>query len=249
MKLNNLSSKPLYSQLKEFLIEDIMNGVYKPNELLPSETELCEKYSVSRITTRRALSELAEDGFLTRRQGKGTYVTNRRIKKELISFNSYSQFIGNLGEIPKNIILSKKVIQPNYVSNEIIDGLRVNENTSILELKRLHFLSEEPFILETSYYSLSRFPGLVEYIEGDLSTYNIFRTKYDTFPYYSHKMLSGKLANNDTIKNLKLVNGETIFELKEIVYCSEKTPLHYSISLLPTSKVTFTLNTSLEDNK
>lgn len=248
MKINSLSSKPLYLQVKDSLIEEIITGKYKPNEQLPSESELCDKYSVSRITIRKALQKLSEDGYLTRRQGKGTYVTNIKIEKELISFNSYSQYIENIGEIPKNKILSKETIPASYLSKEIVNSLKVDSETPILELKRLHYISEEPFVLETSYYSLRFFPLLNTDIEDNLSTYDILKSKYNAYPYSSQKMLSGKLADSEMIKNLNLDNGENIFEIKEVVYSKQEVPLHLSISIWPASKVIFTFNTSINDN-
>jgi len=72
---------PIYEQVKRYLEEEIISGVKKPNEQLPPEPELALQYNISRKTLRQALSELAKEGFLVRRRGKGTFVTD--IKKIL----------------------------------------------------------------------------------------------------------------------------------------------------------------------
>ncbi|MCD5408232.1 extracellular solute-binding protein [Candidatus Bipolaricaulota bacterium] len=76
-KLHKESTVPLYRQLKEILKEAIRRGEFRPGDRLPTEMELCETFGVSRITVRQALNELANEGFLYRQQGSGTFVNDR----------------------------------------------------------------------------------------------------------------------------------------------------------------------------
>lgn len=69
---------PIYNQL----YEDIINGIYKTGSLLPSENVLSEKYKVSRNTLRQALTILNQDGYIYKRQGKGTFVSYDSEKKQ-----------------------------------------------------------------------------------------------------------------------------------------------------------------------
>ncbi|MEE1274075.1 MAG: GntR family transcriptional regulator [Olegusella sp.] len=73
-RLDEESLTPLYQQVMEKIKRGIESGAYATGEKIPSEAELSEMYSVSRITVRRAVEELVEQGLLTKRQGKGTYV-------------------------------------------------------------------------------------------------------------------------------------------------------------------------------
>jgi len=66
--------QPLYQQIYEQLLEDIRTGKYPPGSQLPTEKELAEAYGVSRITSKRALTELAEAGFIERIRGRGSFV-------------------------------------------------------------------------------------------------------------------------------------------------------------------------------
>ncbi|MEG0050982.1 MAG: GntR family transcriptional regulator [Terrisporobacter sp.] len=68
---------PPYLGVYNSLYSDIINGVYKPNDNLPSEVILSEKYGVSRNTLRQALAILNEDGLIIKSQGKGTIVTSQ----------------------------------------------------------------------------------------------------------------------------------------------------------------------------
>ena len=64
------------------LKNDITAGVYPPGERIPGEQALCAAYNVSRVTVRNALEEIVREGLLVRRQGKGTFVAQEKIKRD-----------------------------------------------------------------------------------------------------------------------------------------------------------------------
>lgn len=74
VRLNEDSKTPLYHQMSEQIYSDIESRRLKPGDPLPSERELCETYGVSRGTVRQAIQALANLGYITRKQGKGTII-------------------------------------------------------------------------------------------------------------------------------------------------------------------------------
>src|SRR5689334_1084850 len=72
--LNRDLPVPLYHQVKTWILGGIENGLWRPDERLPSEDELADKFSVSKITVRQALRDLAQLGYIRREQGRGTFV-------------------------------------------------------------------------------------------------------------------------------------------------------------------------------
>ena len=88
------SERPLYKQLMQRLKNDITAGVYPAGERIPGEQALCaEVYGVSRVTVRKALEEIVREGLLVRRQGKGTFVAQEKIKRDL---GAHHQLFGRL---------------------------------------------------------------------------------------------------------------------------------------------------------
>jgi GntR family transcriptional regulator len=79
LPLNRSSKVPLYFQLTEILRDRIWSGDLAPGEMLPGEQDLLARFGVSRITVRRALSDLAREGFLVRQPGRGTFVSKPKI--------------------------------------------------------------------------------------------------------------------------------------------------------------------------
>ena len=71
MILEQNSSMPLYEQLKNAIKENIQSGKYPAGFKIPNEEELCIQYSVSRITVRRSVKDLCDEGYLVKKQGKG----------------------------------------------------------------------------------------------------------------------------------------------------------------------------------
>ena len=70
-------SIPLYLQLEQIIKSKILIGEFMPGDQIPTEKDLCETYEISSITARQAILNLVNEGMLVRRQGKGTFVTQR----------------------------------------------------------------------------------------------------------------------------------------------------------------------------
>ena len=80
-----VTNTPLYQQVLEDLRAKIEDGTYPLGAKLPSEVELIKIYDVSRITVRRAVSELVSEGILVKEQGRGTFVRSRWLRRSLVS--------------------------------------------------------------------------------------------------------------------------------------------------------------------
>lgn len=81
--------QPLYQQVKSSIIQKIQSGQWQHDDVLPNEIELSKMFNVSQGTLRRALKELVQEGFLVRRQGKGTFINSYNLEFE----NFYSKFV------------------------------------------------------------------------------------------------------------------------------------------------------------
>jgi len=74
-----VKKQTLYEKINNDLLLDIKNGVYKVGMRVPTEKELSEEYSVSRITSKKALDKLAEQGIINRIPGKGSFVADANV--------------------------------------------------------------------------------------------------------------------------------------------------------------------------
>jgi GntR family transcriptional regulator len=74
LRLDRDSGEPLHAQLRQTILEAIEGGRWRPGDKLPSETDLCRRFDISRTTVRQALTMLELEGALRREQGRGTFV-------------------------------------------------------------------------------------------------------------------------------------------------------------------------------
>ena len=88
-------SLPQYRRLYEILRKHILDGVYKEGDLLPSENELCQLYGMTRPTVRQALGTLANDGYIRKHQGKGSFVHNLPKEIGILSVSGTTSALGD----------------------------------------------------------------------------------------------------------------------------------------------------------
>jgi len=84
--VNSVSYNPLYLQVKEVILKRIIDGIYTPGDTIPTETRLAKDFGTSISTIRQALSILVSEGFLLKKQGKGTFVSQRKTKIRFLSW-------------------------------------------------------------------------------------------------------------------------------------------------------------------
>ena len=145
-----MSNVPLKYQIYEQLRTSIIKGEFRPGEMLPSEAELCSKYGVSRTTIIAALQMLQNDSFIYRKQGKGTYVSEPKISRDLSS--SKTRFFGMM-ESEKDIHPATQILQirTELLDSAIADVLGVEPNEKAVYLKRLRLIDDIPVAITWSY--------------------------------------------------------------------------------------------------
>lgn len=164
---------PLHEQLRNILTHEIESGLYEQSRRLPSETELGKRFSVSRITVRRAVSELEAAGLVQRRQGQGTFVSGPRTATAILSLGGFSdQFIAQ-GE-------SRRIVTAERITADaaIADSLGITEGAAVFHLVRVLSADGQPLAVDDCHYSLDRYPGLDSHITESTSTYRVLREEY-----------------------------------------------------------------------
>lgn len=162
-KLDRTDAVPLYKQLKNVLMSTIRSS--SPGEPLPTEGDLCQEFDVSRQTVRQAFSELVAEGHIVRRAGQGTFVNDRKIRRDTRwALQDFNREMRQYGIEPKTQILSLDVIEGKpYQSGK----LAVPTGTALVFLRRLRFAGGWPLVVQNSYLPLELVKGL-EQMAGEL---------------------------------------------------------------------------------
>ncbi len=148
--------RPLYHRLQSMLRERIECGAYRPGDVFPSESELMAEHALSRITVRRAISELQREGLVVTRHGSGTFVADptRAGAQCLISFTSD---VLRRGHVPGSRLISlRQCTGPAHATSQL--GLAVD--AELWRVKRLRTVDEMPVYLSDAYIPVAVLPRL-----------------------------------------------------------------------------------------
>jgi GntR family transcriptional regulator len=228
-KVSFASSRiPLYYQLENVLREKITSGVYADGERIPTEIELIKQYKVSRITVRQALAALADDGLIERKQGRGTFVSERKSKKR--RFTETIHLTGSLDElIEMGIDTPVKVLEMNRVEADTHEAelLKIKTGTPIYRLKRLRMVENKPYSLILNYLPEEIGSGLTM---AELSTgavLHTMETKLGLKLAYAVQEIKAELADPYVADLLDIRVGSALLSIERTVYSDKEIPVEY----------------------
>lgn len=228
MKLDKAIGTPLHMQLTEILSNQIDIGELKVHEKLPSERNLCEQYSVSRITVRNALSELIHKGYVYSVSGKGNYVAERKLEAELEPLISFSEDISRRGMESSSEILEAEIV----VADDFLVGrLKVLPGVEVVKLKRLRFANGNPIAIQYAYLPHHLCNGLLEYDFKSRSLLDILRKEYKLNLFRAESHIEAALAKTEEISLLKLLNPSAVLITKQTTYLKNDLVIEFAISI------------------
>lgn len=148
---------PLYVQLRDHIEQAIRSGRIAPGEALPSERDLAEISGISRITVRKAVQDLAQNGLVIQRQGSGTSVSPAidRVKQSLTRLTSFSEDMALRGKQVRSQWLEKGQFQPSL---EETMALGLKPHGKVSRISRLRFADDTPLAIERAALSPDYLP-------------------------------------------------------------------------------------------
>ena len=157
-----MNAKPVYVKIKEMIQQQIEDGTLVPGNKLPSERMLADIHGLSRMTVRQAITDLVKAGALYREQGRGTFVSARKMQQRNIT--SFSDTVRLRGFEPYTQVLEFQVLVPP----ESIAGKLMWEG-EVFHALRIRLADETPVAVEEVFIPLPVCPGLVrEDLSGSL---------------------------------------------------------------------------------
>lgn len=223
-----------------------------PGDRLPSEAELCERFGVSRITVRRAVDELVNEGMLVRRQGVGTFVAvpSANVAKENISqeIQGFYRQQAEAGFMVTSEVMEQRVIA---ASPSISMQLDLRPGAPVLVLKRKRMVNDRVHQYVVTYLDHEKYPDLMDTDFTHGSLYDTLRKHYGVRLYKN--ILTAQIVESDAEVSSALdIRLETsLLALDSIVYGVDGRPVASGRAYhAPGSgAVTFTLQAELEKEK
>jgi GntR family transcriptional regulator len=236
--LDKHSPVPLYYQLRQALETMIHEGKYKPGEFLPSEKDLCRMFRVSRITVRRAVLDMIEDGLLCRSHPRGRpQVSPTRVYQELTRLRGFfREDMLTAGLQPHTIVLATERVTGGRAASQ----LALTEQQPIFRIERLHTGNGEPMAIQTSYIPVDVCPDLERYnLAGSL--FSIVEETYHEPIVRAVQHLRVREVTRLEAERLHMPRRSPVIQVDRISYAADDRAVEYFICVLPSDRYDFTM--------
>jgi GntR family transcriptional regulator len=226
--LSRDSSVPLYVQIKEYIRQNILSGVYPPDSRIPSERQLAEQFGVSRLTVKNALDELAQEGLLHTRVGKGTFVSASKINQELHTLSSFTEEMLRRGQHPSSRVLSTGIMAAD---EEVARALQIEPGTKVVVMKRVRLADNQPVALETTTLVAALCPAILEKHDFSCeSLYRVLSEEYGLRMVHAQQTIEARHATHHEVEALKIEPHIPILGITRVTYNEQDQPVEYARS-------------------
>ncbi len=229
------SDIPLYSQLVSIVKRNITAGTLSSGQLFPSEAELCKTFEISRSTVRQAIGALEAEGLVVRKQGRGTFVAEPKMRRKTENVYSFTSEISSMGLTPSSTLVEFEVIEP---TPDIIKVLELNsKDTSVYRFTRIRNVDDEPLILETSFYPQYIYPKLSREL---LKTHSFYSLLYEVgiAPASALDSYEAVVMGKEEAEMLGCKTGSCAFSLQRRTRTETGMIYEYTQSLIRADRVT-----------
>lgn len=246
-KIDKNSVIPIYYQLAKIIKKQIYEGILKPGETLPAEHELVEMYGISRMTVRRALSELINAGMVYAEKGKGTFVAQPKLEDVVFELKNFHEEIKKMGLKPSARLLGVKIVKADQ---PLVKKLEVPLNTKCLYFRLLISANDEPLIYENKYVIYAKQKPILESELKDPSLSSLAAMHGDYFPIMSKRVLHASVVVKEEAAVLGVPPNTPVFVVEQILYDTEKKPIGWGKSVCRGDRFKFTsyIGWSLDTN-
>lgn len=231
---------PKYYRIFEELYRRIEDGDFKEGDRFPSDTELVKKYNVSRGTIREALKLLFQRGLLVRQQGKGTFVTHRKIEQNAGQLMGFSELMRRNNMTPSAKLIEITTKEPG---SRIKSILKLDDGEKIVKIERLRFGNDIPLIIERSYYVYRFFRPLLSF---DLENASIYELLYQNTDYRlgeARQEIEAIAASQKECGLLQVQPGDPLLQIKRLIQLKDGSLFQYSEDIYRSDKLNFVVTT------
>jgi GntR family transcriptional regulator len=222
-RLDRESPVPLYHQLKEILRAKITAGEFDSDGEFPSERELVERYKISRMTARQALSELVNEGLIIREQGRGSFVVQPRFQDQLRHLTSFTEDMQLRGLPTESKIIDFRVVTDEAVAAK----MEIPPDEELVQLQRIRSVKGEPIALQTAFIRHQFCPNLVEQGLVGGSLYKTLEERYGLRLGRAVQTIEAKPADEYEEKMLGVKIGQPVLGLERLTYLQNGQPIEY----------------------
>ncbi|MHC1692811.1 MAG: GntR family transcriptional regulator [Sphaerochaetaceae bacterium] len=213
---------PLYYQVEEIIRNKIENGTFSEGQMIPPESELEKEFQVSRITIRKAVDNLVQDGLLVKQQGIGTIVTKNYINDDVNSLEGFTEKMEKMGRKVTSTMLDVQLVVP---PEAIATLLQVKTGEKVLRISRIRNVDGSPLALFNTYLPL--YLGIREDEDFSQSLFDVY-SRHGIEPAYSDRTIHAIIADKKTAGLLHINEGGAALQMNYHTFSEDGVPIEYA---------------------
>ena len=223
-QIDRSSKLPLYHQLYQILRDEIVRGEWQPGDMIPPESELTERYQLSRTTVRQVLDMLSNEGLIYREQGRGTFVAHPTVEQALVRLVSFTDDMRQRGVRPGTRVLAAGLIP---APKDIAEKLRIEPGAELARLERLRLADGEPMSIEESHL-VHRFCRGV--LEGDYASNSLreaLEEEYGIRWTHARQTIRAVSASRRVAGLLSVPARSALLFIERVSYTQQNVPVEF----------------------
>ncbi|WP_461226081.1 GntR family transcriptional regulator [Lacticaseibacillus suihuaensis] len=220
---------PKYEQIADRIRTRIESGEYAANAMIPDQVTLAAEFNVSRMTIKKALDGLAQDGLIYTRRGDGTYVMGD-IELKLESNAPAKEHMGLTATMGPDHVTSK-VIRFNimFPTETLRTHLRLGKNEPVFEILRLREVDGAPYVLEHTFMPQKLMPNLTEEVLNG-SIYGYLKNDLGLVLSGAFRKIHAVFADKLDVQYLDCKPNDPVLEVEQVAWLADGIPFEYSFS-------------------
>jgi GntR family transcriptional regulator/GntR family frlABCD operon transcriptional regulator len=205
------TSVPQYRQLYEVLRKQIIDGTFRPGDLLPSENDLCAQFGITRPTVRHALDYLMNEGMIRKHQGKGSIVTGPPNGIGILSISGTTSALGK-HNLRTRILSRPAIIQwPGDFMFSLSDEFR---RSGCIYLERLRLVNDTAVFYDLNYLPNINLPRFCNRRFEDRSLFEILRKAFQIEVKCGEQRIRAVRASEKIHESLNVPVGHPVLHLQ-----------------------------------
>jgi GntR family transcriptional regulator len=225
---------PLYQQIKALITRSLQAGEWKPGEAIPSEVELAARFKVSQGTVRKAIDEIATEGLVVRRQGKGTFVATH--SEEHVQYR-FLRLVpdpdGAAGPVERRMLDCRRLRAPADVAR----ALDLKAGEPAVQVRRLLVFAGAPVVLDEIWLPGALFKGLTAERLGEYRgpLYALFETEFGVRMIRAEERVRAAAAAGTDAQLLEVDEGTPLLSVERRTLTFGDKPVELRRSLYHTA--------------
>ena len=222
------AKRPLYFTIKEDIKRKVIANIYRPGDVLPTENSLCEEYGASRVTIRRSIKELIDEGVLERGYGKTARVVCESVPRSLNRLGGLQEQLSADGIKCSSFILSHEKVS---AQGKAAEAMHLEPEDLVYRIERLRYANGKPLCYQVLFLPLKLCPDLDVQKLVNTSLYEIIEKDYGYRILDAVQEIQACMADYRTAALLELAELTCMLQVNRSTFLDNGECIEYSESL------------------